>query len=212
MIRSLQDEVTRLRDLQEANYKAMQDLKAQIASIEREKDNAMGEVKVAGRAAERSLREKEKEVLRWEKKFMGLEGELISVRKKLEESQSKSLAQENEKIKVELEMMQGAVSRLELAKKGLESEVTTLTEDVRSSDKSLRESTAEQRRLQEVVAEVQDTAVRDRRELEKWKKASETVQSKLSMVYQLVVDAAESGGDIDKVLFDVKFVMLGDEA
>ena len=128
-----------------------------------------------------------------------------------------NLAQENDKIKVELEMMKGAVSRLELAKKGLESEVTTLTEDVRSSDTSLRESTAEQRRLQEAMAEVQDSAMRDRKELEKWKQASEVVQAKLGKIYQLVegagasAAAGEGGVDIDKVLYDAKFIMLGED-
>ena len=97
-----------------------------------------------------------------------------------------NLAQENDKIKVELEMMKGAVTRLELAKKGLESEVSTLTEDVRSSDKSLRESMAEQRRLQEAMAEVQDSAMQDRKELEKWKQASEVVQAKLGKIYQIL--------------------------
>ena len=77
------DEVIRLQDLQEANYKAAQRVKEQISGLERERDTAKGEVNVAGKAAERSLREKEKEVLRWEKKFAGLEGELASVRKKV---------------------------------------------------------------------------------------------------------------------------------
>lgn len=85
-LKELQDEkeeVVRLQDLREADYQASQRLKEQISVLEREKDAAKGEVSVAGKAAERSLREKEKEVLRWEKKFVKLEEELASVRKKV---------------------------------------------------------------------------------------------------------------------------------
>lgn len=72
---------------------------------------------------------------------------------------------------------------------------------------------AEQRRLQEAMAEVQDSAMQDRKELEKWKQASEVVQAKLGKIYQLVEKAAgEGGADIDKVLYDAKFIMLGEES
>ncbi|GMH65838.1 hypothetical protein TrST_g219 [Triparma strigata] len=188
----------------ERHYKEWEEMKKTLKDLERERDSVGAALKAANNGSERALKEKEKEIARLEKRFEKTDG-------KLQELLSENMVEKNERLRTEIEKVKAEMSRVQLANDGLTLELSNLNEESRRTTSELRDAVGEQRRLTSLAAENEENIRSAKAISKKWEQASVVVKEKMAKVLQAVVDAKDTGKSVEQVLYDVKFVMLGDD-
>lgn len=203
-LREEKEERARVEGEGERHYKEWEALKERLRVMEREKDTAEGLAKTERGAFERTLKEKDKEIARLGKRLGGVEG-------KLQELLRENMVEKKEELLAEVARIGAEMGILKLANDGLTAEVGQLNEEGRRMNDEVVEAVGEGRRLKELVYEKEGEVETAKKIGKKWEESCVTVKEKMAKVLQVVVGGMDEGKSVEQVLYDVKFVMLGED-